>query len=148
MVPPLIRQSLTTLPSGRLTTALAVSGEPVFPYCYFRQAAPGGIWVRRTAALHQPAVLCRTVRTYFFPSVRYFYEADSILTKCQVFVKHKRESIFSENTVRTFRNCIVPQFTRSISSALLRVVSVILVPPIIRASSCFRPSRSRGVTVV
>ena len=37
---------------------------------------------------------------------------------------------------------------QSISSALLRVVSVILVPPMIRASSRFRPSRSRGVTEV
>ena len=36
----------------------------------------------------------------------------------------------------------------SISSALLRVVSVMLVPPMIRANSRFLPSRSRGVTVV
>ena len=36
----------------------------------------------------------------------------------------------------------------NISSALLRVVSVILVPPMILASSFFRPSMSRGVTVV
>ena len=41
-----------------------------------------------------------------------------------------------------------PNQLRSISSALFRVVSVILVPPIIRASSRFRPSMSRGVTVV
>ena len=36
----------------------------------------------------------------------------------------------------------------SISSALLRVVSVMLAPPIIRASSRLRPSLSRGDTVV
>ena len=36
----------------------------------------------------------------------------------------------------------------SISSALLNVVSVIVVPPIIRASSRFLPSRSRGSTEV
>ena len=116
MVPPLIRQSLTTLPSGRLTTALAVSGEPVFPYYYFRQAAPGGIWVRCAAALHQPAVLCRTVSTYFFPSVR-SYEADSILTKCQVFVKHKRESIFQKTTFVLF---IITSFLSLHAASLLR----------------------------
>ena len=37
---------------------------------------------------------------------------------------------------------------RSISSALFRVVSVMLVPPMIRASSFLRPSMSRGVTEV
>lgn len=36
----------------------------------------------------------------------------------------------------------------SISSALFRVVSVILAPPMIRASSCFLPSRLSGVTSV
>ena len=37
---------------------------------------------------------------------------------------------------------------RSISSALRSVVSVMLVPPMILASSRFLPSRSSGVTVV
>lgn len=37
---------------------------------------------------------------------------------------------------------------RSISSALFRVVSVMFVPPMMRANSFFLPSRSKGVTVV
>lgn len=39
-------------------------------------------------------------------------------------------------------------FYRSISSALFSVVSVIFVPPMIRASSRFRPSLSKGMTEV
>ena len=58
--------------------------------------------------------------TYFIPSMRWQYPNKKILF-CQAF---------------------------SISSALFNVVSVILAPPIIRASSLFLPSRSRGVTVV
>ena len=87
MVPPLIRQNLTVLPSRRQATAPAISGEPVFPYCTFRKAAPGGIWARCTAASHHPATLLNTLRTYFFPSTR-SYEAVCILTKCNEFVKH------------------------------------------------------------
>ncbi len=36
----------------------------------------------------------------------------------------------------------------SISSALFRVISVMDAPPMMRASSSLRPSRSKGVTVV
>jgi len=44
-------------------------------------------------------------------------------------------------------SCVFSQ-SPSISSALFRVVSVILVPPMILASSRFLPSMSRGVTEV
>ncbi len=40
------------------------------------------------------------------------------------------------------------QLPVSISSALFNVVSVMVAPPMIRASSRFLPSRSKGVTVV
>ncbi len=43
---------------------------------------------------------------------------------------------------------IHPSRARSISSALFSVVSVILEPPMIRASSFLRPSSASGVTVV
>ena len=51
-------------------------------------------------------------------------------------------------TARVAPTRFVVYDSRSISSALFRVVSVILVPPMMRASSFFRPSMSRGVTVV
>ena len=42
-VPPLVQYALTDIPSRCLATPLAVSGDPVLPYCHFRQATPGGI---------------------------------------------------------------------------------------------------------
>ena len=39
--------------------AFAISGVPVFPYCNFRKATPGGISVVFSTALHQTAALWR-----------------------------------------------------------------------------------------
>lgn len=50
--------------------------------------------------------------------------------------------------ILTKRRRFVKIYLLSISSALLRVISVMLVPPIILASSRFLPSISKGVTVV
>lgn len=121
MVPPLVRLYLTIKTSQRYKTLFAVSGEPVLPYCMFRKATPGGIWAVFLIALHQPATLCEKRNRLLHPIV--------------VLPTHPN------------KKCILCQ-ARSISSALLSVVSVMVVPPMILASSCFRPSKSSGVTVV
>ena len=66
-VPPLIRHPLTKMPSRCQTTPLAVSGEPVLPYCYFRGATPGGISARFPVPLHQPGTLWRKVGRLLHP---------------------------------------------------------------------------------
>ncbi len=65
----------------------------------------------------------REARGYFFPSLRFFYPIRQI-GFCQACL------------------CL------SISPALCRVVSVMFAPPMMRASSCRRPSKSSGVTSV
>ena len=57
----------TAIPSRCLTTPLAVSGDPVLPYCYFGKATPGGISVIFPAASHQPAVLCEKTNYLLIP---------------------------------------------------------------------------------
>ena len=56
MVPPLVYLHLT-MQTSRRYNAFAVSGEPVLPYCNFRQAAPGCIQTNILSASHHPAVL-------------------------------------------------------------------------------------------
>ena len=126
-VPPLIRHLLTKIPSQRPTTLSAVSGGPVFPYCFFRKATPGGISAFFPAALHQPAALWGKRRRLLLPF-----------------------TVLQKNLSKNYGICqdYSSFYRRSISSALFKVVSVILVPPMILASSFFRPSTSRGVTVV
>ncbi len=69
MVPPLVHLHLTMQTSQRLITPFAVSGEPVFSYCNFRKAPPGGIWASLPTASHPPAALWRKSNAYFFPSL-------------------------------------------------------------------------------
>ena len=64
----------------------------------------------------------------------------SLLAMTAVFERFKQQFIFPEDSE--------PCHWFSISSALFSVVSVIFSPPMIRASSRLRPSKSRGVTVV
>ena len=106
--------SSRNMASGRQTTALAVPGEPVFLYSCFKKATPGGISADFPAASHQPAALWRKTIAYLFPSLRWKY-GSKFHKFCQ--------GIYT-----------------SISSALFRVVSVILAPPMILANSRFRPS--------
>ena len=63
--------------------ACAISGGPVFPYCYFRKATPGGISAVFPTALHQPAVLWRKAFAYFFPSLCYWGYPSKNKTICQ-----------------------------------------------------------------
>ena len=66
-VPPLVRLHLTMQTSRRPTTPLAVSGDPVFLYCYFQKATPGGISAVFPTALHQPAALWRKTERLLHP---------------------------------------------------------------------------------
>ena len=86
-------------------------------------------------------------------------KAPEYFVYCGVFMTHFWSERFAHSpkgeflevpnkTSRSFDTAGCCYYILSISSALARVVSVMWVPPMILASSFFRPSRSRGVTEV
>lgn len=109
--------------SQRQLTLLAISGEPVFPY--FIQASRSGRYLGTLSYRLTPTGGSLKKNTMLTSSHLRVYRvyANKFHTLCQVYF------------------C-------SISSALFKVVSVILAPPIILASSFFLPSLSSGVTAV
>ena len=101
-------------------------GRTRLPLLLFREATPGGIWASGNPL---PRTKRQLSENSSEPTVSHQRVNGVILAKKHRFVK------------KIFQLC-------SISSALFRVVSVIFVPPMIRASSRFLPSVSKGVTEV
>ena len=159
-VPPLIRYPLAEDTLTVSDNTFRCTGRArLFLLLLFRKATPGGISARFPTALHRPAALWREGGAYFIPSLCLPKYRNKNCGICQ-------EEPVSPSGLRTLDNeashrpfptdekedgksvLFCMDYSRSISSALRRVVSVMLVPPMMRASSRFLPSISRGVTEV
>ena len=100
-VPPLVYLHLTVKTSKRQITLLALSGEPVFPYYWFRKAALGGISAGSPTVLHQPTALWQEMTAYLFPSMRWEYPIKSS-NICQVLSYSCRFDLIDQMTTDLF----------------------------------------------